>query len=364
MSGAIGSNYGRLSRLLAGVGSLQSQYSVLQQQTTTGKVATSYAGLGTAAGQAISLQAATSQADAYTQTIAAAQGRAAVQQDALTQINSIVSGMAAKALTLSVSSAPATVDGVAAEAKQALAQVVSLLNTRNGNNYVFSGADISNPPVPAPDQILSSGLFTKIGAQVASLAAPGAPPASTVIANTVSIAKDPAAGTTIFSGYLTGPGATASSGTIAIADGQRVSLDVSANRNAGVTSDPSIAGTGSAINDILRSLSVIANSSGAIAGSAGFSALIKDASATLTSAGSTLTAQAGVIGLTQNALTAATASHASLKTALTTQLSGLIDVDMASTISKLQAVGSQLQASYNVLSIARSLNLASYLQGG
>ena len=37
---------------------------------------------------------------------------------------------------------------------------------------------------------------------------------------------------------------------------------------------------------------------------------------------------------------------------------------MASTISKLQAVGTQMQASYNVLSIARSLNLASYLRGG
>lgn len=363
MSGAIGSNYGRLDRLLAGVGSLRSQYSALQEQTTTGKVATSYAGLGAAAGQAISLQAATSQADAYTQTIAAAQGKAAVQQDALMQINSIVSGLAAKALTLSASNAPGTVGGVAAEAKQALAQVASLLNTRNGNSYVFSGADTSNPPVPEPDKILTSGLYIQIGTQVGSLAPPTAAAASTVIANTVSIAKDPTAGTTIFSGYLAGPGATAASGTIKIADGQRVSLDVSANRNAGVTSDPS-SGTGSAINDILRSLSVIANGPAAIAGSASFSALLKDASATLTSAGSTLTAQAGVIGLTQNALTAATASHASLKAALTTQLSGLTNVDMASTISKLQAVGSQLQASYNVLSIARGLNLASYLQGG
>jgi flagellar hook-associated protein 3 FlgL len=361
MSGAIGSNYGNVSRLLAGVGSLRSQYSVLQQQTTTGKVASSYAGLGTAAAQAISLQAATSQADAYTQTIAAAQGKAAVQQNVLTQINNVVSDMAAKALTLSASNAPGAANGVAIEAKHALAQVVSLLNIKNGNSYVFSGADTSNPPVPAPDQILSSGLYTQIGAQVASLAAPGAPPASTVIANTVNIAKDTAAGTTVFSSYLIGPGATAPGGTIEIAEGQRVSLDVSANRNAGVTSDPSINGTGSAVNDILRSLSVIANSSDTIAGSSGFSALIKDASATLTSAGSTLTAQAGVIGLAQNALTAATASHASLKTALATQLSGITDVDMASTISKLQAVGSQLQASYNVLSIARSLNLASYL---
>lgn len=365
MSGTIGSSYGRLDRLLSGLGSLQSQYSTLQQQTTTGKVADAYAGLGGAAGQVISLQMATSQSDAYTQTIATLQAKAAVQQTTLTQINSVVSALAASALTLSGTNAPGLVATVANQAKQALAQVVSLLNTKNGDSYVFAGADTSNPPVPAPDQVLSSGLYTQIGAQVASLAPPITAAASMVIANTVNIAKDPTAGTTIFSGYLTGPpGATATAGTVEIADGQRVSLDVSANRNAGVTSDPSIKGTGSAINDILRSLSVIANSSDTVAASADFAALIKDASATLTSAGSTLTAQAGMIGLTQNALTAATASHASLKTVLTTQLSGLTDVDMASTISRLQAVGSQLQASYNVLSISRNLNLASYLQGG
>jgi flagellar hook-associated protein 3 FlgL len=364
MSGAIGSSYGRLDRLLSGLGSLQSQYSTLQQQTTTGKVADSYSGLGAAAGQAISLQTATSRTDAYTQTIAAVQGKAAVQQAALTQINSVVSALAAKALTLSGSNAPGAVYSVANEAKQALAQVASLLNTKDGDIYVFAGADTSNAPVPLPDQVLTSGLYTQIGTQVASLAALVPPAASTVIANTLNIAKDLTAGTTIFSSYLTGPGATAPAGTVEIADGQRVSLDVSANRNAGVISDSAIKGTGSAVNDILRSLSVIANSSDAVAASPGFAALIKDASATLTSAASTLTAQVGVIGLTQNALTAATASHASFKAVLTTQLSGFTDVDMASTISRLQAVGSQLQASYNVLSISRNLNLASYLQGG
>ena len=364
MSGAIGSSYGRLDPLLSDMGSLEAQYSALQQQTTSGKVSTSYAGLGTVTGQAISLQAATSQSDAYTQTITSVQNKAAVQQDALTQINTIVSTMAATALTLSASNAPGAVDSAAAAAKQALAQVASLLNTKDGDSYVFAGADTSNAPVPAPDQVLTSGLYTQIGAQVASLSAAAAPAASTVIANTVSIAKDTTAGTTIFSSYLAGPGATASPATIEVADGQRVSVDVSANRNAGVTSDPLIKGTGSAISDILRSLSVIANSSDATAGSPGFSALISDASATLTSAASTLTAQAGVTGSTQDALTAAAASQASLKTALTTQLSNLTDVDMATAISKLQAVGSQLQASYNVLSIARGLNLASYLQAG
>ena len=366
MTALIGSSpQGTLDRLLGSVSSLRDQYSTLQQQTSTGKLAASYAGLGVAAGEVVNLTSATSRADAYTQAITAAQGKASVMQDALTQLNSVVSTMAASALTVSGSGAASAVDSIAQQARQALSQVASLLNTKHGDDYVFAGADTGHPPVPSPESVTSSGLFTRIGAQVAALATtPTTPALGTVIASTVAIAQDITPGTTIFSSYLTGAGAGAAPGTIQIGDSQKVSLDLPANRNVGATSDPSINGTGSAINDILRSLSVIANGTGAMASNPDFQTLMKNASATLTSAASTLTAEAGQIGLTQNTLTAAAASHASLKTALTTQLSGLTDVDMAATIARLQSVGSQLQASYNVLSIARNLNLASYLQGG
>lgn len=359
------SSSGPLDRLLGSLASQQAEYSTLQQQTATGKLATSYAELGPMSGQVVDLTSATKRLDTYGQAITTAQGRAAVMQDALTQLNAVASKMAASALTLSSSSAAGSVDSVAQEAKQALAQVASLLNTKNGSEYVFSGADTANPPVPSPDAVTGSGLYTKIGAQVAALATtPTSPAIATVIANTVAIAKDPSAGTTIFSGYLTGAGANAPPGSIQVSDSERVSLDLPANRDARATSDPSINGTGSAINDVLRSLTVMANSTGAMASNPDFRALIKDASSTLTSAATTLTAEAGQIGLTQNTLTTVAASHASLKSALTTQLAGFTEVDMASTISKLQAVGTQLQASYNVLSIARGLNLASYLNGG
>ena len=366
MSTTIGpSSYGPLDRMLGSLASQQAEYGVLQQQTATGTVATSYAGLGPVSGQVVDLTAATSRLDAYGQAITTAQGKAAVMQDALTQINDVVGKMAAGALTLSGSGSAGSVDSLAQEARQALSQVASLLNSKDGSDYVFSGADTSNPPVPSPDGVTGSGLYTRIGAQVAALATmPTSPAVGTVIANTVAIAKDPSPGSTVFSSYLTGAGANAPPGSIRIADSESVSLDLPANRNAGATSDPSINGTGSATNDVLRSLSVIANSTGAMAGNPDFRVLMKDASTTLASAATTLTAEAGQIGLTQDTLTAAAASHASLKSALTAQLGGLTDVDMASTISRLQAVGTQMQASYNVLSIARSLNLASYLQGG
>jgi flagellin-like hook-associated protein FlgL len=362
--GSTATSYGMLDRLLGSVGSLQAQYGVLQQQTTTGKVATSYAGLGNSVGQAISLAAANGRADAYTATITAAQGKAAVQQDVLGQLHSVASTLAAQALTLSGGNAAQTVDTIATQARQALGQVAALLNTQYAGSYVFAGADSGNAPVPSAGSITSSGLYTQIGAQLSALATtPSTTAVGTVIANTVAIAKDGSAGTTVFSAYLSGAGGAAAAGTIEVADGQTVSLDVKANRMTGGSAQGNANGTGNAISDMMRSLSILANSTQAMAGNPDFAAVAKDAATTLTAAASAVAQQSGQLGLTQNTLTAAAASHASLKVVLTTQLSGITDVDPAATISKLQAVGTQLQASYNVLSIARQLNLASFLNG-
>jgi flagellin-like hook-associated protein FlgL len=270
--------------------------------------------------------------------------------------------MAATTLGLVSASPTATVQAAAQQAKLALAQIGSLLNANYAGDYVFSGADTANPPIPSPDTITSSGMFTQIGAQMAALTSvPTSPAVGTVIANTVAIASNTTAGTTIFSSYLTGAGVTAAPGRIQIANSQSVSLDLPANRNVGAVSDPSINGTGSAINDIIRSLSVVANATGAMQSNPDFATMMKDAAKTLSSAGTTLSIEGGQLGLTQTALTAATASHASMQVILGKQLDGLTNVDMAAAISRLQAVNNQLQASYKVLSMAKSLNLATYL---
>ena len=363
MTSAIGpSTYGPLDRLLASAGSLQDQYEILQQQTTTGKISQSYAGLAASASQVLNLTAASDQANAYTQTIATAQGKAAVMQDSLTQINAVVNQMAAQSLSLVGSNSANSVNSVAQQAKLALQQIASLMNAKYAGDYVFAGADTSNPPVPSPENVTGSGMFTQIGAQVSALSTvPTNPTIGTVISNTVAIASSTTPGTTVFSNYLTGPGASAGAVTIQIAESERISLDLPANRNVGAVSDPAIAGTGNAISDIMRSLSVIANSTGAMAANPDFATLLKNAAATLTSAGGTLSEEGGQIGLAQTSMTTATAAQASLKTILDKQLSSLTDVDMASAISKLQAVNTQLQASYKILSLARSLNLASFL---
>jgi flagellar hook-associated protein 3 FlgL len=301
MTSAIGtSSYGTLDRMLASAGSLRDQYATLQQQTTSGLVSQSYAGLASVSSQVLDLTAATSQNDAYTHAITQAQGKASVMQNALSQLSTLVSSMATSALSVSGSTSASAVTSMAQQAGQALSQLVSVLNTTYGGDYVFAGADTSHAPAAL--------------APLTPLPSPGA---------TFSVSF-------------------AASVTVQIGPSQSVILGSSA--------------TSGAISSIVQQLVVMANST-----SPANSTAMQTAAATLTSAGDTLAQGSGQIGLAQNAMTAATASYSSMQTILASQLSGLVNVDMATAISHLQTVNSQLQASYKVLGEVSSLNLASFL---
>lgn len=356
------STYGPLDRLLASTSRLQEQLDGLQQQTTSGKASQSYSGLAPKASQVIDLTAAMKQGNAYVESIGYAQAKASVMQASLTQIQSIASKMGDAALTLTGTSSPEAVHGVAEQARLALQQIASLMNTKYGGDYVFAGADTANAPIPYPEAIISSGFYAQIGSQVAALATqPTTPSITTLIANTVSIASSTASGTTPFSPYLSGAGLTAAIGTVEIGSAQRVTLDLPANRNVGAVSDPAIAGTGNAFSDIMRALSVMANATGAMAANADLNTLMEDAARTLSSATGTVTEESSAIGMVQQSMTAAAAQHASMNTILEKQMSGLTDLDMAATITRLQAVSNQLQVSYKILGMVKSLSLSNFL---
>ncbi len=361
MSGTIGtSSYGTLDRILASASSLRTQYSSLQEQTTTGLISQSYSGLASASSQVIDLTALSNQNNAYLQSINQAQGKASVMQNALSQIGTLVNNMASGALSAAGSSSPGAVASLAQSAGQALSQLVSILNTSYAGDYVFSGADTANPPIPSPSTVTTSGMYTQIGTAVSALTTtPSATPIGTVIASTVAAAASTAPGTTIFSSYLTGAGASAAPVTVAIGPSNSVVLDLPANKNVGAVS--AAGGTGNAINDVIRSLAVMANSTGTMSANPDFKTLMQNVSTTLASAGTTLAQESGQIGLSQNTMTAASTSYSSMQTILTTQLSNLTNVDMATAVSKMQAVNTQLQSSYQVLAAMNKLNLASYL---
>ena len=100
---------------------------------------------------------------------------------------------------------PSEVDSVATSAQDALKEIAGLLDTQDGDTYVFGGANSANLPVPDPSGILASGFYTQIATAVGNLGAAGA---AATAAATLGIASSNAAGTSPFSVYTSQPAST------------------------------------------------------------------------------------------------------------------------------------------------------------
>jgi flagellar hook-associated protein 3 FlgL len=200
------SDYGLLGVLVANETTVRQKLDTLTNQVSTGKIAQTYAGLGSGARVSLDLNPAVAHQEAWSNGIDQAVGQMQVAQTAMTSIQSIASDLYAKLDDLNGLS-PTEVDTIAADARDSLRQVAGLLDTKDGDNYVFAGQDSGNPPVPNPDDVLSSGFYTQIAAAVGQLGANGA---SATAAATLATASSNAAGTSPFSAALSQPAAALS----------------------------------------------------------------------------------------------------------------------------------------------------------
>lgn len=341
-------SYGTLSALVADSGTVSARLSQLQQQAATGYIADTLGGLGgTAARQVLDLRPEIAHQAQYQANINAVQGRMGVTQTALSSLSSVASQFYADLPNLNGLN-PSEVDLVAADAKQALAQVANLLDTKDGDAYVFAGQTPGTAPIPNPDGIASSAFATSIGSAVAGLATSGA---AATAAATLAAAK----GSSPFD-----PTLSSAVPTVQVGADEYVQTGLLANANTLATSSgPST--TGSYARDLLRSLATLASLSSSQVGAPGFAGLVSDTQQSLGSAISALNAEAGAFGDIQNRLTTQGTQIGDLQTALQGQLSSATDVNMASTLTSLTQTQTQLQASYQVIAAAKSLTLANYL---
>jgi flagellar hook-associated protein 3 FlgL len=363
MSGAVTAfaGYGTMNTLIANAQTVRQRLDQLTQQSSTGLIAQTYAGLGSGASVSLDLRPQIAALGVWQANINAATGGMAVTQTAMTQLQTIASNFRSQLDTLN-GLAPSNVDSVASAARQALVQVAGLLDTTDGGTYVFGGADGSNPPLPNPDQILSSGFYTQINSAVAGLGGAGA---SATAAATLAVASSNAAGTSPFSAYMSQPAAVLLAGIPAVQTGpgqiQPVGLVASANTYA-VSGGSST--TGSWSRDLLRALATIGSLSSSQVGLSGFQGLVSDTYASLTGVVGATADEAGGLGNQQAALTAEGSAMADQVTALTAQVSPAENVDMAKTLSDLSLVQTQLQSSYQLISGQSALSLVKFLPVG
>lgn len=357
MSGAISAaTGGALGLLIADSAASRRTLDALTRQAGDGLISDTLGGLG---GTSASLSAALGPAIARNQAlqdgIDAASGRMQVAQTALTQMSAIASSFYAQTETLNGLD-PQSVQTVAADARAALAQVAGLLDSQDGGTYVFAGSASNQPPIADPDAIGSSGFATQIAAMVAGLGSNGL----SVAGSARAAAASNVPGTSPFA-----PSATAANRAIVATGeaGQTVPTGMLASANGDAVS-AGTATTGSYSRDIMVALATLGGLSGAPAGAAGFADLVGSVRASLGGAIVALNTDAGIMGDRQAALTTTKTELGLTQTALSGQVSGVQQVDMAATLSRLTQAQAQLSASYQLISSVQALSLTKFLSPG
>lgn len=362
MSGTIsGAGSPVLAQLFADASATRSQLDTLTQQVASGYVAPDVAGLGAGTPAALTLAPALAANSTWQANIAAAAGPMGVAQTALSQISSIASNFYAQTNNLNGLDA-GTVDSVAASARDALAQVANLLDSQDGGTYVFAGQDSTNPPVPNPDGIGSSGFAAAIASAVGALGTNGA---AATLASTLAAASSNATGTSPFSSALNAAAGTGKDlrSLTETGAGTYVPAGIVANRNADIASAGPVT-TGSYSRDVMWALATLGSLSSSQLSDSGFQTLVGDVRTGLGNAISALNEDAGVMGNRQTQMQASAAALADTATAMQSQLSSAEDVNTAATMTKLSTVQTQLQASYQMIAVEQGLSLVKYLPLG
>ena len=360
MTNAIGSsNWGLLGQLATNATGVSARLDTLTEQISSGLVSTTYAGLGASAITSLDLRPQIAQQTALGQGLDAATGQMAVTQNVMSQIGSIASGLQVQLATLDRSSGTA-ITAIASQARTALQQVASLLDTQDGDAYVFAGIDSANPPVPDPGNITQSAFYGSISAAVGSLSTAGA---SATESMTVAVASSNSSTVSPFSSYLSQPAGSSSlvQQTVRTGPGSSSTFGVLATSNM----IPQAAGglsTGSYMRDLMRTLATVGSMTGSLAGTPAMTQLVSDTASQLGSATTSMTQDQALLGEQQDALTATSTGLSAAHDALTTQLSNVEDVDYASASTTLSLLQTQLQSSYELIAGMKSLSLVSYLQ--
>ena len=319
MIGGVGQP-GLLAVLAQNSAGVRGQLETTLAQQSSGKVAPAFAGLGAGARTTLDLRPAVQHQQVWQNNIDQAAGRLDATQAVLKQVGDIAASFYAQTNDIN-HIGTSRVEGIAISAKLALQQVGQLLNTKVGNIYVFAGQDTDRPPVPDTDPaVLGAALLASDTATA---------PFSATIGTAVP--------------------------EVEVGEGQRVPTGVLATRNTLATSEAPT--TGSYLRDVMRALATLAG----LSDGPGVEAVAADTRSRLSSAIGAIGDESGALGNLQRGLETRKQSLAAAETSLTRQVSNVEDVDMAAVLTKVSALQTQLQASYQVIAGVKDLSLSRFI---
>ncbi|MFT8807861.1 flagellin [Gluconobacter sp.] len=353
MTGTISSfGFGGISsQLLLGVQNLSQAKDALQLQATTGVLASSYADLGSSRTQALALQPAITQIASWKGNVTNAQNSLTTTQTALSQISTIAQNLTSSLSTLGSTLSYSTVSTAATAAQSALTSLGNLLNTKQGDSYVFAGQQ--NTTAPVSTDLGTSDLATQIGQAVSQLASTSA---ADVLGTTQDLVNNTTAGQPFSASVSTSPDQAYQQKTqVVVGQSETVSIGMVATQGATSTS------TASPIRDLMRNLMVVASLGSASTSTSDYANLISGLQGSMDTVTSGLGDMSGLLGVQQNSLTTQTSMLTQMSAALTTQLGQVKDADLAKVSTQVTDTNNQLQASYSLIADMKSMTLASYL---
>ncbi len=314
---------------------LRTDLSTVERRIATGKVSSNMAGMGTqGASNAISYRNKIALNAAYTENLQAARIQFEVMDRAMLSINDL-----ARDTLTSLRKQLQDTDPQAAilsnEAQSKLNSILSNMNTQVNGRYVFAGDNIYTPP----HQDVAA-LNTSFAALTAGWLA-GAPTAASVVTDAQGIAG---VGLGYDADLLT-------AGSVSFRGDTNMDIDYTTFANQ------------PGFSDILRGLGIIANLPAPTtpAEQDNYWAVVNGAIALLDQGTKEVDEYQGMLGVQAKVVDDLITTHRENTSIYEEFVGSVEDADLADASIRLQALQSQLEASYNVVAQLKSLSLVNYL---
>ena len=349
-----------LASLLAGqqnVRKLTADVQQASQELSTGLRANVYADLGQTATFTLQLRSQMDQTEAFATSNSLLGNKLGVISTALGTVHDSAQSVLSAALA-NLNSPGDTAKTLQQQARAALDQIVTSLDTTYGGEYLFSGTASDRPPLqgydqtsPATGQSPQGALAAVVGSGPAS-AADATAMAAQIDAMFASGNADPAQNYqgTFYNGTpaLDAAGHPNPRQTAVIAPGQTVSYGVQAN-------DP-------AIRDVIQGLSMLASTDPSrIADPQAYKTWMNAAVGRLSDGVTGVTGAQATLGSQQQRVEQTGTGQGALKDVLNSRILGYEAADPYEVASRLQVLQNQLQATYQATAQLGRLSILTYL---
>lgn len=314
---------------------LRQQMDNLSRIVTTGQTADTYSGLGTNAKPLMSLNNQQPLLQSYLSNISSVSNTMTLMNNALTQITE-VGNQLVTAIQTQLQNSPTNLENVQQIARQGLQTVQDMINQNNNGQYIFAGSDGTTPPF-IDNSTLNSNFVNQINTWLTT-------GDTTTLLNNVNGFTATNLG---LSQSLTASGNV----TVQIDDNQTVDYTINAN-NAG-------------FQNIIRALTLVANtpypSPTDTATSADFQQIMNSALITAQQGTSQVNALAQTLAGKFNQVNNAKTNNENDLNLVQNQIATLTSADTTTAIAEMQALQTQLTASYQVTNLVSNLSLVNFI---